>query len=654
MAFLKFFKMLVLSVFFGIVFCFSLFAKPVSSDDARIVSENYLNYITENDSSWGKFQKAECVNLEPIFVDELLVGYVVHISPIGFILISGDDELPPVKAFSTDAFFAQDANEFYKWVCEELKAYITALRSESNFKPIFDETNRKLWNRFLLNYKEFESQPVIYTVPPPYLTSTVWDQMDPYNRLCPEYNGQRCPVGCVATATAQVMKYWSFPPQGTGSESYTSRSHRFQLSANFDHPYSWDLMLDSYGFSATEEQKNAVAQLCYDLGVAFHMDYDPEGSGAYTTDAVQILPKYFYYSNQMSSENYPGNDQDWFNLFKNEIDNGRPALMSIRGDAGGHAVVCDGYRTDTGNMLHLNFGWGGMGNTYFAINNIVVAGNDFTWVDGQEIIKNIYPNEQQPVACYASASPMGGKAPVTVSVAGQGKRGVAPYTYSWDFGDGTTGMGQFTSHIYNDPGTYTITLLVTDSVGQTSTDDHLKINVTSSTGLSATAQASVTSGKAPLVVDFTAVAQGGVPSYTYIWNFGDGTSETTVNTTISHTYTTAGTFTAVLTVKDSVNAQTTATGIQITVQPSEPQPQITGVKKLTSPFRIKVSGSNFKPSSIIKIDGNPVPLTVYKNETTLLAKGGTTLKNMCPKGVTVKITVDNGNGNISNEYSFTR
>ncbi|MCX7830675.1 MAG: C10 family peptidase [Acidobacteria bacterium] len=450
------------------------------------------------------------------------------------------------------------------------------------------------------------------------------------------------------------MKYWSYPPQGTGSESYTSRTRRFQLSADFNHPYYWDLMLDSYGFSASEEQKNAVAQLCYDLGVAFHMDYDPSGSGAYTTDAVQIMPKFFYYSNQISSESYPGNDQDWFNRFKEEIDNGRPALMSIRGDAGGHAVVCDGYRTDQGNMIHLNFGWGGTGNTYFAINNIVVAGNDFKWVEGQEIVKKIMPTETQPLACYSAASPMGGKAPVTVSFAGQGKRGVAPYTYAWDFGDGTTGTGQFPSHIYSNPGSYTVTLTTTDSLGQTSQDNHLKINVTSSTGLSATAQASTTSGKVPLSVDFTAVAQGGVPSYTYIWNFGDGSSETTTNATITHIYTTPGTYTASLTVKDSINSQTTAPSITITAQPSGPVPQISSVSKLSSPFRLKVLGSNFISSSVIKIDGNAIPQTIYKNGTTLVGKGGTALKNMCPKGVPVKITVENEAGNVSNEYMFTR
>lgn len=632
----------------------TLFAKPVTIDEAKIVADNFIDYILKNDGRWGVFQEARAASIEPLFVDETMVGYVVHTSPIGFIIIPADDELPPIKVYSTDSYFVYDANEFYNWIENELKELITHIRGEATQrKVVFSEINRTLWKRFL-ERSYVESIPSAYAVPMPPLTTTSWDQMDPYNRLCPEYNGEKCPVGCVATATSQVMKYWSWPPQGTGSHSYTSRSHRFQLSADYNHPYYWDLMLDAYGInSGTEEQKNAVAQLCYDVAVAFNMDFDPEGSGAYTTDAVQVMPTYFYYSNQISSSNYVGNDTDWFNMFKDEVDNGRVSLMSIRGDAGGHAVVCDGYRTDQGNMLHLNFGWGGYGTAYYAINNIVAGGNDFTWVDGQEIVKQIMPNEVRPVGCASAASPMGGKSPVTVSFSAAGKRGVPPYTFHWDFGDGNTADGQSVSNVYTNPGQYTVTLTVTDSMGQTSTDSHLKITVTSSSGLSATIQSSTTSGNVPLNVDFTAIAQGGVPPYSYTWNFGDGVTQTTTETTISHTYTVAGTYSVTLTVKDAVNAQATSS-VSINAIPSTPVPRIDTVSALSSPFRLKIYGANFVETSVIKINGVEVPKTVFKGSTKLIAKKGAQLKAMVPKGVTVKITVENEPGNVSNEFSYTR
>jgi PKD repeat protein/type 1 glutamine amidotransferase len=79
-----------------------------------------------------------------------------------------------------------------------------------------------------------------------------------------------------------------------------------------------------------------------------------------------------------------------------------------------------------------------------------------------------------------------------------------------------------------------------------------------------TASATPTRGAAPLLVNFTGSAtdaEGDTP-LTYAWNFGDGGSATTANTT--HTYTNPGTYTATLTVTDSRGARST-TDVVITV-----------------------------------------------------------------------------------------
>jgi len=648
----KLLKVFVLAALMTLVFAFGAWAGPVEPSDALKVAENWIDYVVKNDGSWGTYKTAEAAKIEPFFVEGELVGFVIDVSPMGFVLVPADDQLPPVKAYSTDSIFNQDAKGFAEWVGEELGEIIMVLRSESSKKPVFTPVNAANWRR-LRDAVRSESAPSVAALPAPFLTTTNWDQGDPYNRFCPEWNGNICPVGCVATATAQVMRYWSWPPQGTGSHSYTSQTHRFQLTADFNHAYNWSDMPDSLNF-ATNSQKDEVARLSSDLGIAFNMDYDPNGSGAYTTDAYTVLPTYFYYSNLINYNGYSGDDDSWFNLFKTEIDAGRPALMSIRGGAGGHAVVCDGYRTDSGNMLHLNFGWGGWATAYYSHNNIAPGGNDFTWVSGQEIVRGIMPNEPQAAGAVSAATPMGGKVPVTVTFAGQGKKGVGPYTYSWDFGDGTTGQGQFTSHIFQQAGSYTVALTVTDTLGQTAGDSHLVISISSGSGLSAASSASTTSGQVPLAVTFTAVAQGGTPAYTYIWSFGDGSSETTTSATITHTYTVSGTYTAALTVKDSVGAQAPASGITIQANPATPRPAIQGVSKLSSPFRLKIIGSNFISGSKVKIDGVEVPSTIYKNASKLIAGSGAGLKNLCPKGVTVKVTVENEAGNISAEYPYTR
>ena len=171
-----------------------------------------------------------------------------------------------------------------------------------------------------------------------------------------------------------------------------------------------------------------------------------------------------------------------------------------------------------------------------------------------------------------------------------------------------------------------------------------------SSAFSVTAGGNPTSGYVPLTVSFTASASGGTAPYTYSWNFGDGTTGS--GAAVSHTYTSANTYTATVTATDSASSSDTASvTVTVTVQP----PVITSVTKAGAPFRLKILGSNFHSNCTVYIDGVPVPQVTYKNATKLVAKGGSSLKAMVPKGVTVQVTVkNNDDGGMSNVYPFTR
>jgi hypothetical protein len=78
------------------------------------------------------------------------------------------------------------------------------------------------------------------------------------------------------------------------------------------------------------------------------------------------------------------------------------------------------------------------------------------------------------------------------------------------------------------------------------------------------------------------------------------------------------------------------------------------VQAVGSPFRLFVSGAGFLPGAIIYIDGVPVPITVYKAGTLLVAKGGAALKAMVPRGQWVTISVVNPDGVTSTGYDFIR
>jgi PKD repeat protein len=174
-----------------------------------------------------------------------------------------------------------------------------------------------------------------------------------------------------------------------------------------------------------------------------------------------------------------------------------------------------------------------------------------------------------PLSATAAGTPSTGNAPLSVNFTGSASGGTAPYTYSWAFGDGATSTAQNPSHTYSSAGTYTATLTVTDSSSPAKTATSTVTTNVSAVGnpLAASAAATPTSGQVPLAVNFTGTATGGKPTYSYSWDFGDGSAVSTAQNP-SHTYSTAGTYTATLTVTDSSSPALTATSsVTVTASP---------------------------------------------------------------------------------------
>lgn len=248
----------------------------------------------------------------------------------------------------------------------------------------------------------------------------------------------------------------------------------------------------------------------------------------------------------------------------------------------------------------------------------------------------------------ASATPLSGNAPLNVAFSAAAAGGIPPYTYLWNFGDGGAGTGQSTSHSYDTQGTYGVTCTAVDSVATTASDTHITVDVAPPLPLTLGISANPTTGVAPLDVSFTAEPAGGVPPYALTWSFGDGGSGTGLS--ITHTYATGGTYSVQAALSDSKGATTSATTTIVVINP----PVITSMKKQGNPFRLVVYGTNFHSNCTIKIDGAAVPQTQYKDPTKAVAKKGSALKVMAPKGVPFNVTItNNDDGGTSSTFTFS-
>jgi PKD repeat protein len=174
-----------------------------------------------------------------------------------------------------------------------------------------------------------------------------------------------------------------------------------------------------------------------------------------------------------------------------------------------------------------------------------------------------------PLSANIHALPTSGPAPLTVNFTGIGSGGTAPYTYSWNFGDSQSGIGQYVSHVYSAPGNYVAMLTIADSIGTEKTSSvTISVSLKNPNDPVALFSANPSQGLPPLQVNFDASASydpdGSLTSYD--WDFGDGTWGSGKIT--SHTFNKRGTFPVTLKVTD--NSMRTAFSIKEIVVFSKP------------------------------------------------------------------------------------
>jgi PKD repeat protein len=171
-------------------------------------------------------------------------------------------------------------------------------------------------------------------------------------------------------------------------------------------------------------------------------------------------------------------------------------------------------------------------------------------------------------------------------------------SYSWTFGDGSSGTGMTPTHSYSASGIYTVTLKVTDSIGATATTtQQLPVGLIAS--FTVTSPPPLLQGQ-PVSFDGSSSSDPGGSSLSYSWSFGDGSTGT--GTTASHIYASYGTYTVKLTVADSSGSSTAAQTLVVHEHPP--------TARFTVPTALPVAGQP------VAFDGSPSsdpdgPITSY-------------------------------------------
>ncbi len=176
------------------------------------------------------------------------------------------------------------------------------------------------------------------------------------------------------------------------------------MSATFNITYQWNMILDDYGSGSTPQQRDAVAQLMYHMGVAAEMQFGCTSSGS-SAWADEALDLYFNYKSSMTLHDRAGDGysgSQWFALIQAELDADppRPVVFSVFATSGGgHEVIIDGYQTvpdSATDMVHINYGWSGYYDGFYNITTYFST-PPYTWdANDQWIVTGIEPDNYPP------------------------------------------------------------------------------------------------------------------------------------------------------------------------------------------------------------------------------------------------------------------
>lgn len=316
-------------------------AEPITKARALSIATKYINNPKLSDNT--PKTRSSKANEQP--------AYYIFTNPNDkkFVIISGESKLNEVVGYGDKMIEnPNDQPPYFKLFLKEYERVVKEVRAKATTTTLQRPIKRKV-------------EPLL---------TCKWSQYDPFNKYTPLSNGQQTPTGCVATATAQVMFYNKWP-KNRPQDYIASTGDDAKKSAT----YWWDDMKNTTNEMRTEQSRQAVGLLMYDIGKAVHMRYYIKGSDSNLQRACNALRDKFDYTVRYLDKNFlPANE--FLNEVMQEISDGYPVLVV----GGPHAFVYDGY--DEQGLIHTNWGWGGENDGYFDINIVTLNVSGFALNSG--------------------------------------------------------------------------------------------------------------------------------------------------------------------------------------------------------------------------------------------------------------------------------
>lgn len=389
--------------------CFALRSEEISAEQA-------IEAVT----AWGELSGTIS---RPVAAAETLTDdeseakmHIVSLKGGGFVVTSADDRIDPIILYSDcGKFDFGDKNPLKDILCRDLavrKRVVDASGSRMRFATagataagatLPSARWAKLLNksattsRLKLAASTNTQKTTMASVLIEPLLSTEWGQGDDaegrpcYNLYTPANGAIRSLSGCVATAGAQLMKFYGYPTAAVAKKTYTCTAFGKSVSlAISGGPYAWDNMPNCPGVYSNEDQRDAVGRFIADVAIACGASFGSDATGASVLTLSNRLVDLFGYA-QSVFINYSAT-----NLEKIVVPNliaSQPLVMSMNGSGGGHAVVVDGlsrdntYDASKGDLyLHINMGWEGSYSAWYrppqASDALQAGGYEFSVLDG--------------------------------------------------------------------------------------------------------------------------------------------------------------------------------------------------------------------------------------------------------------------------------